>query len=369
MDQEHIRRALFRVLKKSKLIFNLMEWITGYKEILIQKRIHSNDTKKDYRTILKEIRIIRRYWHCGSFHYWRYGLPYIQLSNEELLDYVPTYYHHKKLEKDHLGIDTVHFGDKLVQANLFKEKEIRSGEVIAYYKDRRWFSFSNNQVICIAPIITSYLKENGGKLFLKPAGGQGGFGIFVLKYEQQCYLANGKIIDLLDFIQSLPNRPFILQKGIVQSKQMMDVNPSSVNTLRVVVQKDYDVMRMRTCIIRMGRKGKEVDNSAQGGVSVKVDPLTGRVADTATAEHGGGIMICHPDSRKVFGDIIINNWLELKEQIEFIGTKLIEFKNIALDIAVTEEGPVLLEFNFRYGIEHQQCVLGGVRRLLNIFPQ
>jgi hypothetical protein len=118
----------------------------------------------------------------------------------------------------------------------------------------------------------------------------------------------------------------------------------------------------------MGRKGKEVDNSAQGGVSVKVDTQTGQVTPTATAEHGGGIMTCHPDTGKSFGDITLENWPELKAQIESIGTKLIDFKNIALDIAITDEGAKLLEFNFRYGIEHQQCVLGGVRRLLGIYP-
>lgn len=171
-----------------------------------------------------------------------------------------------------------------------------------------------------------------------------------------------------DFAKTLSKTTFIVQKGLIQSNQMMDINPSSVNTLRVVVQKEGNRMAMKTCIIRMGRKGKEVDNSAQGGVSVKVDTDNGQVADTATAEHGGGILKCHPDTGKAFGDIVINNWDRLKEEIESIGTKLIDFNNIALDIAVTESGAELLEFNFRYGIEHQQCVVGGVRRLLGIYP-
>lgn len=366
MDKEYLRRAIFKVLKKSKLIFNTLEWMTGYKDIRVQDSIHSKESRKDNQQIKREKQLVKRYWHCGTFHYWRYGLPFLSLSDEEILDYAPTYYHHKRLERDHAGIDTVYYGDKLNQALLFQERNIPTGDVVAFNKGKKWFDFSNNQEIDVVSLIEGCLKE--GKLFLKPAGGQGGFGIFVLKYEGNAFLVNGEKKDLSVFIQNLPNTTFILQKGIVQSQQMMDINPSSVNTLRVVVQKEGDFMKMKTCIIRMGRKGKEVDNSAQGGVSVKVDTITGQVASTATAEHGGGVMTCHPDTGKSFGDITIENWPKLKAQIESIGTKLIDFKNIALDIAVTEEGAKLLEFNFRYGIEHQQCVLGGVRRLLDIYP-
>lgn len=368
MDKEHLRRAVFKVLKKSKLIFNGLEWLTGRKDIRVQEEIHPKESLKDTLQIKKEKQLVRRYWHCGTFHYWRYGLPYMQLSEEELLDYVPTFYHHKKLEKDHAGIDTVFYGDKLNQALLFKERDIPTGEVIAYNRGKKWLDFLNNHEIDIVSVIENTLQEGKGKLFLKPAGGQGGFGIFVLKFEGNSLLVNGEKKDLIDFIQNLPSTTFILQKGIVQSQQMMDINPSSVNTLRVVVQKEGELMKMKTCIIRMGRKGKEVDNSAQGGLSVKVDTQTGQVASTATAEHGGGIMTSHPDTEKSFGDITLEKWPELKAQIESIGTKLIDFKNIALDIAVTDEGAILLEFNFRYGIEHQQCVLGGVRRLLDIYP-
>ena len=369
MDKEHLRRAVFKVLKKSKLIFNSMEWLTGYKDIKIQKEIHSSDGfVKAPATIRREKKLVRNYWHCGLFHYYRYGLPYLRLSDEELLDFVPTFYHHKRLEKDHAGIDTVFYGDKLTQAVLFKDRNIPTAEVIAYNKGNQWFCFADNQETDFISLIGMGLQSESDKLFFKPTGGQGGFGIFVLKPKGGNYLVNGEQTNLNDFAKTLSKTTFIVQKGLIQSNQMMDINPSSVNTLRVVVQKEGNRMAMKTCIIRMGRKGKEVDNSAQGGVSVKVDTQTGQVADTATAEHGGGILKCHPDTGKAFGDIVINNWDKLKEEIESIGTKLIDFNNIALDIAVTEEDAKLLEFNFRYGIEHQQCVVGGVRRLLGIYP-
>lgn len=368
MDKDHLRRLIFRRLKKSKFIFNSIEWVFGYKDIKVQKQIHSTDNKKDPSVIRSEKRIIRDYWKCGVFHYYRYGLSYLSLDRDELLDYVPTYYHHKRLEQDHDGVDTVYFGDKLTQAVLFKDRDIPTAEVVAYNRGNQWLGFSGDQVISIRPAIENLLKTDGDKLFFKPTGGQGGFGIMVLKRIGRTYYVNGEAIELPVFIQDLSKGHFIMQRGLVQSQQMMSINPSSVNTLRVVVQKERDRMVMKTCIIRMGRKGKEVDNSAQGGISVKVNIDDGHVSDLATAEHGGGILYRHPDTNKSFNEIIINNWDILKTEIEDIGTKLIEFKNLALDIAVTEEGAKLLEYNFRYGVEHQQCVLGGVRRILGIYP-
>lgn len=368
MNKIHIRRFIFKTLKKSKLVFNSWEWMIGFKDVCEQKKIHKKKEKKRLQEIKREIHLVKHYWHCGTFHYWRYGLPYVSLEVDKILDYVPTYYHHKKLERDHDGIDTEYYGNKLVQAFLFKERGIPTGDVVAYNKGKKWFNFSDAHEIDIVSTIENVLKETKEKLFLKPVDGQGGFGIFVLKYDGAEFLVNGEKKYLLEFVQSLPITSFILQKGVLQSKQMMEINPCSVNTIRVVVQKKVDLMKMKTCIIRMGRKGKEVDNSAQGGISVKIDTETGQVASIATAEHGGGIMTCHPDTGKSFGDITIENWQELKTQIESIGTKLIDFKNIALDIAITDEGAKLLEFNFRYGIEHQQCVLGGVRQLLEIYP-
>lgn len=125
-------------------------------------------------------------------------------------------------------------------------------------------------------------------------------------------------------------------------------------------------MEIKTCILRMGRNGKEVDNSAQGGISINIDVQTGNFAKCATAEHGGGNITCHPDSGFNFEGASVDNWVNVKTQIESIANKLIDFKDIALDIALTPQGAILVEFNFRYGVEHQQCVVGGVRRLFNI---
>ena len=332
----------------------------------MREKYHKIAVKSNSR-IINEKKMVRHYWKCGTYHYEKYGLAYKELDNEAILDYVPTYYHHVKLERDHRGIDIVQYGNKLNQAMLFNERGIPNAGLLATIHNRCWYDYNGNVLDCTS-FLEQYFASHSCKLFIKNSDGQGGFDIFVVKKQGDKTYVNGKQIHNLGEVNYIlpPHGSFIVQEGVSQTEQFMKINSSSLNTLRVVTQMENGRMILKTCIIRMGRSGREVDNSAQGGISVKVDLQNGQVANSATAEHGGGCFYSHPDSGKQFCDIRINNWTTLRSQIEDIANKLSDFKNIALDIAVTDAGAKLIEFNFHYGIEHQQCVLGGVRRLLCI---
>ncbi len=366
MNMLYLRRFVFKHIKQIKFVFIIHEWLTGYKDVLEQKKVNSISDKKTKKEINHDKKLIKDYWKCGLFHYYRYGLQFKKLNDEELLNYVPTYYHHKNLERKHANIDTIKYGNKLTQAYLFKELNIPSPKVVGVYKNNKCVDLDNN-LVSLNNVVNLHLINEKNKLFFKPVNGNGGSGIFVLKYNNGIYYLNGREfnVDTIDDI-FIKNETYIIQENIIQTKQMMDINASSVNTLRIVVQNDNNKMKIKTCIIRMGRSGKEVDNSAQGGISVKVDVENGHVFEYATAEHGGYLIYEHPDSKKKFKGIVIDNWHQTKDEIEKIANKLKRFNDIALDIALTDKGPILIEFNFRYGIEHQQCVLGGVRKILNI---
>lgn len=368
MELRYIRRALFLRLKKNKTIFNTVEWLKWHREINYQRQTNSIENLKPKDVIKAEERLIKDYWHCGTFHYYRYGLQYKKLTTDQLLDYVPTYYFHKNIETQHRGIDTIKFGDKLTQARLFAERGIPTAPVIAVYKNRECHTFTTNEYLDLQAFVKDKLRDKTNKLFFKPAGNCGGAGIFILKRDDKSYILNGRLLKSVTDLQSHlePGITYIVEENIIQSRQISEINSSSVNTLRVVVQKESNQMVIRTCILRMGRKGKEVDNSAQGGISIKVDPETGIFADGATAEHGSGLFYEHPDSKFRFKGACIDNWLSIRAQIETIANKLIDFNDIALDIAITDRGAILVEFNFRYGVEHQQCVIGGIRKILNI---
>ena len=368
MNISYLKRNIYKILKRNKWVFYIYEWLKWHKEIEYQKEINDRNNLKTKERIKYEESLVCRYWRIGTFHYYRYGLQYKHLSDEEILDYVPTYYFHKNIEHHHAGIDTVKYGDKLMQAMLFEERHIPTAKVVAIFKNNKWCDINDGSNVDFESIVDQLLAVPNNKLFVKPTGNCGGYGIWVLKKQDDRLILNGKIIESLrEFYSKLDKTLiYIVEENIIQNSQLSAINSSSVNTLRVVVQRREDKMEIITTILRMGRAGKEVDNSAQGGISINVDTVTGRFGDCATAEHGGGYILSHPDSNYIFKGKGINNWEAVKSEIVLIANKLIDFKDIALDIALTEQGARLLEFNFRYGIEHQQCVIGGVRRIFNI---
>lgn len=368
MTLTYFKRSIFKLLKQDKWIFYVFEWFKWHKEIEYHKQTNDPRNLKPIEQIRREEKMIRKYWRIGTFHYYRYGLQYKQLTDEQLLDYVPTYYFHKNIERHHRGIDTIKYGDKLTQALLFEERDIPTAKVIAVVKNGKCVDLYGEKQLDIKKIIDDCLSNPSNKLFFKPTGNCGGAGILVLKRVKSKFLVNGESVSSVEEILSKLSHSdtYIVEENIVQCSQLSEINPSSVNTLRVVVQEDNGKMIIRTCILRMGRQGKEVDNSAQGGISINVNVESGGFADSATAEHGAGTIFQHPDTKYSFAGNGIQNWASVKSQIEQIANKLIDFKDIALDIAITKDNVLLVEFNFRYGIEHQQCVVGGVRQILGV---
>lgn len=368
MKTAYLRRSIFRILKRNKWIFYYFEKSKWHQEIEYHKQTNDPRNLKPIEQIRREEKMIRKYWRIGTFHYYRYGLQYRQLTDEQLLDFVPTYYFHKNIEKHHKGIDTIKYGDKLTQAVLFEERNIPTARVIAVVKKGECVDLHGKKQLNIKKIIEDCLSNASNKLFFKPTGNCGGAGILVLKRVNDKLLVNGEsVASVEEFLRKLSSLDtYIVEENIIQCSQLSAINHSSVNTLRVVVQEEKGNMVIKTCILRMGRYGKEVDNSAQGGISINVNVENGAFASSATAEHGAGTILQHPDTMYEFAGNGIPKWESVKRQIEHIANKLCDFKDIALDIAITEDKVILVEFNFRYGVEHQQCVVGGVRQILGI---
>lgn len=102
----------------------------------------------------------------GNLHYYRYGLQYKHLTDEEILDYVPTYYFHKNIEKHHEGIDTIKFGDKWTQAILFEERNIPTAKVVCVVKNNICTNLMQDKVLDLKSSLQSTWQKKGNKLFL-----------------------------------------------------------------------------------------------------------------------------------------------------------------------------------------------------------
>ncbi len=359
-----------RILKKNRFLFTLyIRFSTNeYQNYLKDFRIYKRENPEKVK---QEISLIKSYWKCYPTQYIRHKLFYENLNDEQLLDYIPAYFfsvkHH---EIKHKGIDIDKWDSKFVQYKLFKNRNIPTPEICAIIKNNIIKNLDDS-LVDIDDIVRTNIINNNERLFIKPFEGAGGKGIYVLEKRDNSIFINKNEVKLENLLGCLEKKEdYIIQRGIIQRSDISLINGSSVNTLRVIAQERDGIMDMRACVMRIGRNKSFVDNSAQGGISVKIDIETGEMNKFATAEHGvQSYFKTHPDTNFVFEGTIIKDWYKIKSQISDICNKLSEFKDIALDIAITDNEVELIELNFKYGIDHLQTSCGGMRRVLNIYPE
>ena len=357
---------LRNILKRNQFLYFLKQELTDIDFKKYKKEMVGSSIKSKAK-IQAEMALIKNYWKCKPLHYIRYQLYNKHLSDEELLDYIPPYFHYNFYNAQLFkNIDTAFYSDKYNLAKLFAERGIPAPATIAIIRNNHATNFHGAEINLEE--IASNLKE-GEKLFIKPTNGKGGTDIIVVKRINNKLLLNGEDLGVKKIINTCDKRHcYIVQYGIHQRADINTINPTSVNTLRAITQWRNNRPTMPVCVMRIGRNGKDVDNSHQGGLSIQVDTQTGKLAEFCTSEHGGGKYYTHPDSSVIFNDFYIKEWDMINNSILDFAKKIPEIPEIAWDIAITDNGAEAIELNIGYGITHLQCCCGGLRRILNIYP-
>lgn len=133
------------------------------------------------------------------------------------------------------------------------------------------------------------------------------------------------------------------------------LNPTSLNTVRVVTVLQNGTVTLFHPFLRVGRYGSEVDNGGAGGILIPVDPLTGQLARTGRDETGR-YYTSHPDSRVKFGGITLPMWSDAVRLVRTLANVRPQNRCIGWDIAAAPDGWVMIEANIRGQFIGQQMV-------------
>lgn len=182
-------------------------------------------------------------------------------------------------------------------------------------------------------------------VFAKPARGCGGDGIEKLTREK----AKGQ------FDRLIREGRVVVEEVIEQHHELSAINASSVNTLRTCTcindQGDVTVLYM---VFRIGRKDAFVDNMSAGGLYTKLSE-DGRITHPCYSAVGfGTIYTHHPDTNLPFVGIQLPMIDQVKELVIKAATKLPGSRYIGWDVAITPDGPVIVEGNERPGCDLPQ---------------
>lgn len=138
---------------------------------------------------------------------------------------------------------------------------------------------------------------------------------------------------------------WIIEELIIQSPEMAEFNPSSVNSVRIPTFRTKLGIVIEGTFMRTGRKGAVVDNAGSGGIFVKVDENTGEIISDGYTETGERYKL-HPDSLVLFKGFHIPRWKELVKLAKDCHEALPDHKYVGWDFALTPKGWVLMEGNW-----------------------
>ena len=230
---------------------------------------------------------------------------------------------------------------------LLYDKE-RTNNHFAEYVRRPW---------CVNTKVTfeqfSETFKDTTRVMYKPIAGHRGYGV------EAIYLTPENMKEVYDRLATYPEG--VVEAFIKQHPEMCKLSPTSVNSLRFVtfssnkkpVTPDGKMVDIAYSIVRFGREGAIVDNLHSGGMVANVDLETGCLA-TDGADRNGDMWVTHPDTGVTIKGFKIPYFEEAREMVkEAIATRKVE-GYIGWDIAISENGPMLLEVNDRPGSDGLQ---------------
>lgn len=184
------------------------------------------------------------------------------------------------------------------------------------------------------------LENPSGLLVLKGSRGQVGAEVEVIHCNEYTFAS------LIDYMKS--RKYDLVEEYILQHPDLMELSPSGLNTVRVFTQLHDGVVDFLGARLRVS-VNSPVDNMAAGNLAAAVDMKTGVVT-------GPGVYsdITKQDQtiqpvtgRKITG-FIVPFWNDVVALAEKAALLTPENKSVGWDIAVTSNGPELIEGNHNW---------------------
>ena len=165
-----------------------------------------------------------------------------------------------------------------------------------------------------------------------------------------------------DLFNELKNEKGVLDEILVQHTQMSQLNPCTLNSIRVFSFRINNEVKIVAAALRIGRKNVVVDNYSAGGVVCSVDVDTGRVVDLAEDMYGKRYET-HPDSGTVLVGFEIPNWDKVIDLV-MEAADISPINYVGWDIAILENRCLLIEGNFNPMLNVAQIAGGGGKKKL-----
>lgn len=189
------------------------------------------------------------------------------------------------------------------------------------------------------------LPEGKVKAFCKDFTGLGGAGVFPIELDGDKVYIDGEAKSFSD-LQQIMDGQFIIQEKIDQVEKMNELYPNAINAIRLLTVKDGEEVRVACGFIKIGANGSSIDNWASGGITVKINVGEGKLENYGYFKDvKKGKVTHHPNTDAQLNGFEIPYYKEACEVVMDLHQYFYGIRSIGWDVALTPNGPTILEGN------------------------
>ena len=362
-----------------------MKQLDRYKRILTEDfpvYLKARDKKPVSRQATELYQLMRLYRYL-PYQYLKHGL-YRKEFGKEIYRYVPPELLHVTRNRANADGDRKTLQDKLQMEDMLIAGGIPSTKTL-FRLDRERLADRDGNMVGFPDFLARIEAMNLPRgIIVKPRNGGSGAAVFKMAVENGTLMHEGEALGF-DAFRTLVFTTrfgefwdeFLIQETIVQHPDLDRFNPTSVNSVRIDTFIGEDgVTRFNAAALKIGPPGSITDNSTGGGYMAAIDLETGKFSSDAKQEarYGGR----YHDLSDLFGinpeTFVIPFWNEVVSTAGKAAACMVPFRSLGWDIALSEDGPLVIETNYDYGIDVLQEVARGYadkplgRAFLDQFP-
>lgn len=185
-----------------------------------------------------------------------------------------------------------------------------------------------------------------GKVIIKPTRSSRGRGVKVFSVKDGVTDLDGMTV--AELFRKY-KKDFAVQEWVKQHKDMAALNPTSVNTMRILSYRSGMEVLIIYSVVRIGHKDSVIDNQCAGGISTTISE-DGRLGGTAFGGYSAD-NITKTDTGIVLEGYQLPSYDKAIEMVKRLHLKMPYFDLIGWDVAIQEDGePVLIEYNMNPGL-------------------
>lgn len=332
---------------------NLLKVREEINKVLNEPSLYSDMPRKSYKQRKKE----NWQWYFKNkeacVYYNSYGFDIEGFRNQD--DYIP--YRQFRIERFRENLRTfsqVKYDNKLCIlrdkitfsayfGTLLGEKYVVKS-VGKIFSDGKVFNLGKNSYTTLSELLKQH-----DRLFLKKMNGECGEG---------CYLIDSETA-LDEFEKTAAGSEYLIQDVLLQHDAINEINASCINTVRIITIAKSGEPKVFAHYMRFGGGDAINDNRATGGMGVAISD-DGKLQKVGVGHHA--VSEIHPKSKAVYYGREIPFWNEVKELVVNAHRLIPEIPTIGWDVAITPDGPVLIEGNDNWEISGAQDTTGGLKK-------